>query len=83
MLDGLGDNQVVWFLLMAGRYDKLARHLVDFKGRTHEEKVAFLKSRVQRTKGTIPSLFYIETTDDAARTARNATTSVAEALALS
>lgn len=82
VLDGLGDNQVVWFLLMTRNYDKLARHLVDFKGRSHEEKVAFLKGRVQRTRGEIPSLFRFESEEDSLRTARKTKETVAEALAL-
>jgi hypothetical protein len=82
VFDGLTDNQAVWFLLMTKNYDKLARHLVDFKGRTHEEKIAFLKSRVQRTRGELPSLFGLETLEDVTRTARKTRQSVAEALNL-
>ena len=36
---------------MSGNYDKLAKHLVNFKGRTHEELVALLKERAQLTLG--------------------------------
>jgi fatty acid desaturase len=51
VFDGIQDNQAVWFLLMSGNYDKLAKHLVNFRGRTHEELVTLLKERVQRTQG--------------------------------
>ncbi len=53
IFDGIQNNQKIWFKLMTGDYDYLARHLVDIGGRrpTHEAKVAFLKHRVQRTCG--------------------------------
>ena len=53
VFDGLRNNQKIWFLLMSGNYGVLADHLVDFKGRTRDEKIAFLKSRVQRQRGAI------------------------------
>lgn len=58
--DGLGDNQQIWFLLMTKNYDKLANHMVNFKNRTHEEKVAFLKERVQRHRGVRRGLFELD-----------------------
>lgn len=61
VFDGLGNNMRVWWLLMTNNYEKLAHHLVDFKGRTIEERVAFLKSRVHGTIGEIPSFFRLET----------------------
>jgi fatty acid desaturase len=52
---GIRNNQAVWWLLMTGRYDVLAEHLVDYRGRSQEEKIAFLQGRVQRTLGSLPS----------------------------
>ena len=72
VFDGLGDNIVLWFFLMTQNYDKLARHLVDFHGRTHEEKIAFLKGRVRTTVGERPSMFHSETAEEAIRTRRRA-----------
>ena len=70
VFDGIRDNQHVWLLLMTRNYDKLAECLVDFKGRTHEEKVDFIKSRVQRTLGERPRFLHLETAEDVQRTAR-------------
>lgn len=70
VFDGIRDNQSVWFLLMTHNYDKLANHLVDYKGRTHEEKVELLQSRVRRTRGSIPGFLKIESVADVARTKR-------------
>lgn len=56
VFDGIRNNQQVWWLLMTGQYEVLARHMVDFKGRTLEERVAFLKGRVQRQRGRIRGL---------------------------
>jgi fatty acid desaturase len=81
ILSGINDNQALWVLLMTKNYDKLANALVDPHDRTHEEKIAFLKSRTQRTLGTIPSFFHIETRADALRTKRNTKVKVADALA--
>lgn len=60
VFDGLGNNQRVWWLLMTKDYETLARHLVDFEGRTMEQRVAFLQSRVRGTIGERPGLFQIE-----------------------
>jgi fatty acid desaturase len=68
VFDGLFDNIVLWALLMTRQYDYLARHLVDLRGRTHEEKVAFLKSRVKPTLGARPAFFFFETEADVGRT---------------
>ncbi len=57
VFDGIQNNQQIWWLLMTGDYDTLARKLVDFKGRTHEERVAFLQARVRRTRGAVKSLW--------------------------
>lgn len=67
VFDGIRDNQHVWFLLMTHNYDKLAECLVNFKGRTHEEKVALLKSRVRGTIGERPSFLRLESREDIAR----------------
>lgn len=49
VFDGVADFVVLWFHVMTKRYDYLATKLVDFPGyeRTHEEKVALLRSRVE------------------------------------
>ncbi len=83
VFDGLNDNQAVWLLLMTKNYDKMARHLVDLKGRTHEEKIAFLQSRVRGQMGRIPGIFHIETREDMAASARNTDVTVEQALATS
>jgi len=70
VFDGISDNQQVWWLLMTHNYDKLAKHLVNFKNRTHEEKVAFLQARARRQLAPVTPFFHIETTDDMRRTAR-------------
>lgn len=56
VFDGVQNNQQVWWLLMTGQYEVLADKMVDFHGRTREERVAFLKSRVHRQRGRIKSL---------------------------
>jgi fatty acid desaturase len=60
VFDGIRNNQQIWVLLMTRNYDKLARHLVDFKGRTHEERVAFLQGRVQRRRGAVRGMLELE-----------------------
>jgi len=70
VFDGLRDNQHVWLLLMTKNYDELANHLVDFKGRSHEEKIAFMKGRLQRTIGAVPGFLRIESREDMKRTKR-------------
>jgi fatty acid desaturase len=60
VFDGIRDNQQVWWLLMTGQYGKLADHLVDFRGRTREERIAFLKDRVQRRRGEVRPLLALE-----------------------
>lgn len=72
VFDGIRDNQHIWFLLMRHDYDTLANKLVNFKNRTHEEKVAFLKSRVRRTTGVRRKFLEIETPADVERTKRAA-----------
>lgn len=49
VFDGIENNQQIWWCLMRGDYGFLADHLVDLQGRSREEKIAFLKRRVQRT----------------------------------
>lgn len=55
---GVNDQHVIWWKLMVGDYDYLAERLLDLGGRrpTHEEKVAFLKARVQTQRGTMKGL---------------------------
>ena len=50
---GVQNNQVVWWHLMRGNYDVLARHLVDLslEPRSLEQKVALLKLRVRCQPG--------------------------------
>ena len=60
VFDGIQDNQAVWFLLMSGNYDKLARHVVNFHDRSHDELVDWLKSKVQRTSGERRGLLALE-----------------------
>jgi fatty acid desaturase len=57
VFDGLGNNQRVWWLLMSGQYDVLAQHMMNFRDRTLEERVQFLKDRVQRRRGELKSFF--------------------------
>ena len=60
VFDGLQDNLHVFVLLMTHDYDTLAAHLVDFHGRTKDEKIAFLKGRVQRRLGEKKGIFAFE-----------------------
>lgn len=53
VFDGIRNNQRIWYLLMTQQYDVLANHMVDFRGRTVEERIVLLKSRVQRQRGAI------------------------------
>ena len=64
VFDGIMDNLFLWVLLMTKRYDYLAEHLVDFRGRSHEEKVAHLQKLTRLQKGKIPGIFQIETPED-------------------
>lgn len=58
VFQGLSDNQAIWLRLMLKDYDTLARHLVDLgPPRSQEDKVAFLKDRVRRRKGSLPRFF--------------------------
>jgi len=54
MFDGVRSNQQVWWKLMTGDYHFLAERMVDPMNRrpSIEERIAFLKSRVKRTRGT-------------------------------
>lgn len=59
---GVANNQVVWWALMRGDWDFLARHLEDFGAeggpvRSHAQKVAFLQQRVRASRGARPALF--------------------------
>ena len=81
VFDGIRDNQHVWFLLMTKNYDTLANKMVNFNGRTHDEKVAYLKNKVCGQKGAIPRIFSLETREDLKRTARKTHISVEESLA--
>lgn len=65
VFDGIRNNQKVWWLLMSGQYGVLADHLVNFKGRTREERIAFLKDRVQRQRGKIRGFVQLETEREA------------------
>lgn len=56
VFDGIRNNQEVWWLLMTHNYRRLAEHMVDFKGRTVEERITFLQERVRRQRGEIKSL---------------------------
>jgi fatty acid desaturase len=49
VFDGLNSYQHLWWLLMTQQYGRMADHLVDFHGRTREEKIAFLQSRARGT----------------------------------
>lgn len=60
VFSGLADNQAVWFLLMTKQYGTLADHLVDFKGRSRDERIAFLKSRVHPMVGRPMGLVELE-----------------------
>lgn len=59
LFDGVRSNQQVWWKLMTGDYRFLAERMVDLSGRTRtvEERIALLKSRVQRRRGTMKGLF--------------------------
>jgi hypothetical protein len=83
VFDGLNDNQAVWFLLMTQNYDKLARHLLNFHDRSHDEKMAFLKERVRTQKGEIPAFFALESEDQMRATDRKSIVTVEQALAAS
>lgn len=60
VFDGLPNNQVVWWCLMTQDYDRMASHVVNFRDRTHEELVAFLRDRVRRQRGAIKGLLEFE-----------------------
>lgn len=60
VFSGLGNNQTVWWCLMTGQYDRLARFVVPLQGRTHAETVAWLKSRTQRQLGEAKGIFEFE-----------------------
>lgn len=53
VFDGVRNNQQIWFCLMTGNYGYLADRMVDFRGRSREERITFLKARVQRQRGRI------------------------------
>lgn len=53
VFDGVNSNQQLFIWLMTQNYDKMAEHLVNFRGRTHEELVELLKSRTRRRVGDI------------------------------
>jgi fatty acid desaturase len=59
VFSGIRNNQQIWFKLMTGDYEFLAHHLVDIGGRrpTLEGRVAFLKSRVQPSRGSMKGMF--------------------------
>jgi fatty acid desaturase len=54
MFDGIRNNQVIFWKLMAHDYGFLADHLLDPANRrpTRDEKIAFLKDRVRLTVGS-------------------------------
>ncbi|MEZ4316408.1 MAG: fatty acid desaturase [Myxococcota bacterium] len=82
VFDGIADNQQIWFLLMTHNYDKLARHLVNFRNRTHEEKVALLQERVRGRIGGLPSFTHIETVEEMRASDRHLSMTIDEALVL-
>jgi len=53
VFDGVRDNQQLFFWLMTHDYDRLARHMVNWHDRSHEELVELLKSRTRRQLGSI------------------------------
>lgn len=60
VFQGVTNNQVVFTWLMTQQWDKLAEHVVDLPGappRTHDDKVAWLQSRVRR-RLDIPRPFF-------------------------
>jgi fatty acid desaturase len=81
VFDGLMDNLWLWGLLMTHRHDTLAHHLVDFRGRSHDEKVAFLKGLTRPTQGRVPGIFEFETAESVKATARVMSRSVEAELA--
>jgi hypothetical protein len=56
--DGVRNNQQIWWCLMRGDYVFLADHMMDPAGRrpSRDERIAFLKSRVQGQAGAIKGL---------------------------
>ena len=74
--DGVMDNLFLWVMLMLKRYDYLARHLVDFRGRSHEERVAHLQGLARKQRGRIPGIFEIERPETVAATRRATTVPV-------
>lgn len=57
VFDGVRDNQQLFVWLMTHDYDRLARHMVNWHDRSHEELVELLKSRTKRSLGAIEPLF--------------------------
>ncbi|MEM6930547.1 MAG: fatty acid desaturase [Myxococcota bacterium] len=53
VFDGVNSNQQLFFWLMSKNYDRMAEHVVNFRGRTHEQLVELLKSRTRRRMGEI------------------------------
>ena len=63
VFEGLGNNQVVWWLLMTQQWERMAQHVVDLPGapaRTLEEKVAWLQGRTRRQLGEPKGFFAFE-----------------------
>ena len=60
VFSGLQDNQAVWWLVVTRQYGTLADHLVDFKGRTREERIAFLQSRTRPFVGRPMGILELE-----------------------
>jgi fatty acid desaturase len=56
VFSGIRNNQQVWWLLMTRNYRTLAEHLVDFQGRSLEERITFLQARVRRRRGAVKAL---------------------------
>jgi len=70
VFDGIADNQAIWFLLMFHRYDRLARHVVPLRERTHAETVQMLQQRVRGQLGPIPSMLGLQTPASLRETSR-------------
>ncbi|HHO53460.1 MAG TPA: fatty acid desaturase [Deltaproteobacteria bacterium] len=60
VFDGIQNNQQIWFLLMTRNYRRLAENMVDFCGRSVEERIAMLKERVHRRRYPIRGLLQRE-----------------------
>ncbi len=60
VFDGIRDNQEVWFLLMTKNHRRLAECMVDFHGRSVEERVELIQSRLHRRLSPVRSVWQLE-----------------------